>query len=345
MSIREERFPDPKDRLEFYRKVEARLAALPGVEKVALTTGVPIWGYGTARKVFTEKMANADQANLPLATHTLITKDFFEVLGVPFVAGHGFPADIKPGDPQTVVINQTLARQLWPDQNPIGQRLASLTEGATVWSEVIGVVRDTQSAADTSNERIPGQVFRSAVHEPWAWMRFAIRAQAPETLMESVRRAIAEVDADLPADHLMTVSAAIKQGTHNLVVVAQILGGFAVLGLVLAALGLYGVISNLVAQRTSEFGIRLALGARPADVLNLVLRHGVKLTLIGLALGLGGAYGLTRLLSSVMPRLVSADPLALGGMAVVLFLVATFACWLPARRATKVDPMVALRSE
>lgn len=345
LSIRETRFPEPKDRLEFFRKVETRLAALPGVEKVALTTGVPIWGYGTTRKVFTEKMANADQANLPVATHTLITPDFFDVLGVPFAAGHGFTTDIKPGDPHTIVINQALARQLWPDQNPIGQRLASLNEGKTVWSEVIGVVRDTQSAADMGNERVPGQVFRSAVHEPWAWMRFVIRAQSPGTLMEPVRRAIAEVDADLPADNLMTVSSAIEQGTHNLVVIAQILGGFAVLGLVLAAIGLYGVISNLVAQRTSEFGIRLALGAKPSDVLNLVLRHGVNLTLIGLVLGLGGAYGLSRLLASIMPRLVSADPVALGGMALLLFLVATLACWLPARRATKVDPMVALRSE
>ncbi len=345
LSISEQRYTDPAARLEFFRKVESRLSALPGVEKVALSTGVPIWGYGTARKVATEKLSDADQANLPLANHVQITSNYFAVLGVPLIEGRNFTEDIKADGPRVAIVNESLARQLWPGRSAVGQRLAMLNEGKTTWSEVIGVVRDTQSAADIGNERVTGQVFRPAAHEPWSWMRFVIRAAAPETLRESVRRAIAEIDPDLPADDLLTVASAVERGQHNLVVVAQILGGFAVLGLVLAAIGLYGVISNLVAQRTSEFGIRLALGARPADVLNLVMRHGLLLTGIGLVLGLGGAYGLSRLLGSIMPRLVSADPVALGGMAVILFGVAAFACWLPARRATQVDPMVALRSE
>lgn len=160
-----------------------------------------------------------------------------------------------------------------------------------------------------------------------------------------MRRAVAEVDPDLPADEVMTVTSAIDRAQHNLAVVANILNGFAVLGLVLASVGLYGVISNLVAQRTGEFGIRLALGAKPSDVLQLVLRHGLKLTLIGLGLGLCCAYGLSRLLNSIMPRLVSPDPVALGVMTVILFFIALFACWLPARRATRVNPLEALRAE
>jgi ABC-type antimicrobial peptide transport system permease subunit len=143
----------------------------------------------------------------------------------------------------------------------------------------------------------------------------------------------------------MTVKQAWDRSQHNLVVVANILGGFALLGLALAAVGLYGVISNLVAQRTGEFGIRLALGAQPRDVLGLVLRHGMKLTLIGIVLGLGGAYGVARLLGAIMPRLVSPDAITLSGMAALLFVVAVVSCWLPARRATKVDPMTALRAE
>jgi ABC-type antimicrobial peptide transport system permease subunit len=143
----------------------------------------------------------------------------------------------------------------------------------------------------------------------------------------------------------MTVAEARDRTQHNLVVVAGLLIGFAVLGLVLAAVGLYGVIANLVAQRTSEFGIRLALGAKPSDVLSLVLRHGMKLTLIGLVLGLAGAHGLSRLLNAIMPRFASPDALALAGVAALLFVVAVIACWLPARRATKVDPLIALRAE
>jgi ABC-type antimicrobial peptide transport system permease subunit len=153
------------------------------------------------------------------------------------------------------------------------------------------------------------------------------------------------VDPDLPADDLTTVTQFVNRAQHNIVIVAQLLTGFAILGLVLAGVGLYGVISNVVAQRTSEFGIRLALGARPADVLKLVLNHGIRLSLIGLVLGLGGAYGISRLLNSVMPRLVGPDILALGGTALILFVVALFACWFPARRATRVDPIIALRAE
>ena len=341
----EARFPTPESRLEFFRKIETRLGALPGVEKVTLTTGLPVWGYGSARKIFTEKQTGADQATLPLATHVMITSDFFAVLGVPFVDGHGFAPDIKPTDPKVIIINQGLARRLWPNQSAVGQRLASINGSETTWSEIIGVVRDTESAANIGNERVPDQVFRPVAHEPWTWIQFAVRSSSPGTLVESVRKAVAEVDPDPPADELMTVAAAVDRGQHNLVVVARLLEGFAVLGLILAAVGLYGVISNLVAQRTSEFGIRLALGAKPADVLNLVLRHGLKLTAIGLVIGLGGAYGLSRLLNAIMPRLVSPDALALGGMTVVLFFVAALACWLPARRATKVDPLVALRAE
>ncbi len=341
----EARFPTPEVRLEFFRKVRARLAALPGVEHVALSTGLPVYGYGTERKIFTEKQAAADQANLPLANHAMITSDYFKVLGVRFVEGRDFAPDIKPEDPKVVIINESLARQLWPGQSAVGQRLASIDGSVTTWNEIIGVVRDCEPAAAIGNERVKGVVFRSVAHEPWTWIRFAIRAEAPETLIDTVRRAVAEVDPDLPAQDVSTVSSAVERSQHNLVVVARLLDGFAVLGLVLASVGLYGVISNVVAQRTSEFGIRLALGARPADVLHLVLNHGLKLTALGLVLGLGGAYGLSRLLNSIMPRLVSPDFVALGAMAVALFLVAGLAAWLPARRATQVDPMIALRSE
>jgi len=341
----EKRFPTPESRLEFFRKVETRLAALPGVEKAALTTGVPIWGYGSQRKIFTEKLAAADQANLPLACHTMITSDYFQVIGVPLVAGRGFAPDIKRDDPKVIIINEALARQLWPGESPIGKRLSSINGSDTTTAEIIGVVRDVESAADIGNEKVTGQVFLPVAHETWSWIRFAIRTPAPETLVDSVRRAIAEIDPDLPADGVTTVAQAVNQSNRNLIVVAQILGGFAALGLVLAAIGLYGVISNLVAQRTSEFGIRLALGASPADVLNLVLRHGLTLTLVGIVFGLGGAYGISRLLGSIMPRLVSPDPLAIGSMAVLLLGVAAFACWVPARRATEVDPLTALRAE
>ncbi|ACB75177.1 ABC transporter permease [Opitutus terrae] len=341
----EKRFPQPADRIEFHRKVLARLAALPGVEAAALATGVPIWGYGTDRQIHTEKQDASDTRNLPLASHVMITSDFFNVLGVSLLEGRMWPADIKPDDPKVIVINQSLARQLWPNQSAVGQRLASINGAENTWSEIIGVVRDADSPGEIGNPSTPYQVFRPLVHEPWSWVRFAIRAPAPAALVESVRRAIAEVDPDLPADEVLTVPQALDRSNHNLVIVARLLIGFALLGLVLAAVGLYGVISNLVAQRTGEFGIRLALGARPSDVLQLVLQHGLQLTAIGLLLGFAGAYGVSRLLNAIMPRMVSPDTLALSGMAALLFVVAILASWFPARRATKVDPLIALRAE
>ncbi len=341
----EKRFPTPQSRIEFFRKVETRLAALPGVESVALATSLPLWDYGSARQIMTEQQASGDKTNLPRANTVMVTADFFKTLGIQVLEGRTFAPDIKPDDPKVIVINDALARQFWPGQSAVGRRLAFINGTETVWSEIIGVVRSTESAASMSNPETPYQLFRPIVHEPWSWVRVALRSETPAALTDSVRRAVAEIDPDLPADALQTVTQFVDRTQHNFVVVANLLIGFAGVGLVLAAVGLYGVISNLVAQRTSEFGIRLALGARPSDVLSLVLNHGLRLSAIGLVLGLGGAYGLSRLLNSVMPRLVEPDALALGGTAVILFFVAALACWIPARRATKVDPMTALRAE
>ncbi|HET7536026.1 MAG TPA: ABC transporter permease [Candidatus Didemnitutus sp.] len=341
----EKRFPTPTDRIEFFRKVETRLAALPGVESVALATSLPLWDYGSTRQIMTDKQASGDKTNLPRASHVMVTTDFFKTLGLQVLEGHTFAPDIKPDDPKIIVINEALARQLWPGESAVGRRLASVDGENVTWSEVVGVVRSAESAASMSNPETPYQVYKPIVHEPWSWVRVAIRSQNPGALVDSVRRAIAEVDPDLPADALQTVAQFVDRAQHNLVIVAGLLLGFAGVGLLLAAVGLYGVISNLVAQRTGEFGIRLALGARPTDVLTLVLNHGVRLSAIGLVIGLARAYGLSRLLGSVMPRIVAPDPIALGGVAVILFGVALLACWFPARRATKVDPMIALRAE
>jgi putative ABC transport system permease protein len=344
LPIGDTRFNDAQ-KLEFYRRVETRLAALPGVESAAISTGLPIWDYGNNRAVATELQSGADKASLPIASHVMVTPDFFATLGIKLLEGRLFERRGDSTDPKQVVINDTLARQLWPGKSAVGQRLGSLREKGFDWEEVIGVVRTVEGAANFGTPDTLYHVYHPIVHEPWSWVRFAVRGENPAALVDSVRKAIGEVEADLPADQLETVVQTVARTQHNLVIVGDLLGGFAFLGLVLASVGLYGVISNLVAQRTSEFGIRLALGASPGDVLRLVLRTGLVLTGIGLVLGFGGAYGLNRFLGSIFPRLVGSDPVALAGTAAVLFVVAFLACWIPARRATKVDPLVALRAE
>ncbi|AOS45539.1 Macrolide export ATP-binding/permease protein MacB [Lacunisphaera limnophila] len=341
----EKRYETPEKRVEFYRTIEQRLTALPGVESAALTTALPLWHYGNTRQITHDGLASADPTTLPRASLVMVTARYFETLGIKLVEGRVFAADVKAGDPEQVVVNETLARQFWPDRSALGQRVGLVDGGQTKWAEVIGIVRTAESAASFTNPPSVLHVYRSVVHEPWTWIRFAVRSENPGALIESVRRAVAEVDLDLPADQLMTVGQFVDRQQHNLVVVAQLLGGFALLGLALASVGLYGVISNIVAQRTGEFGIRLALGAKPADVLKLVLNQGLVLTAIGLVLGAAGAYGLGRFLASFMPRMIEPDPLTLTATAFLLFLVAALACWLPARRATKVDPLEALRAE
>ncbi|HEY4249015.1 MAG TPA: ABC transporter permease [Lacunisphaera sp.] len=340
----EVRFDTPEKRIAFYRSIESKLTSLPGVEKAALSSSLPLFNYSSDRPVFTDVPA-AGQSQGPSASHVMITPSYFAAMGIPVLAGHDFPPDIKAGDAQVIVVNEALAKKFWPHDSAVGKRLGVFENNQTVWREVIGVVRDVQSAANFTNGETRLQVYRPLVQEPWSYVNLVVRSESPGALADTVRRAVSEVDPDLPADQVATVRQFVDRTQHNLIVVGQMLIGFALLGLALAAVGLYGVISNLVAQRTTEFGIRLALGAQSGDILGDVLRRGLRLAFIGLALGLIGAYALARFLGSIMPRLATPDPIALAEVSLLLFIVTLVACWLPARRATKVDPMVALRAE
>jgi predicted permease len=345
LPLSESRFDTEPKRFELFHKLELRLAALPGVEHAALCSSLPLENYTGERPIFIEGQATGPSAQDPRASHVMITADYFATLGIPFVEGKSFPSDLKAADPLVIIVNEALAHRLWPGQSALGRRIRSDDSGFITWAEVIGVVRDVETAANFSEPSTRLQIYKPLVDEPWAWANLVVRGPAPAALAESLRRAVAEVAPDLAVDDVGTVRQFIEQQQRNLLLVGQILGGFALLGLVLAAVGLYSVISHTVAQRAGEFGIRLALGAQPADVLVLVLKHGLRLAVLGAVIGLAGAYGLGRFLSALMPRLGGADPVALLGVSVILLVVALIACGLPARRATKVDPMVVLRSE
>ncbi len=345
LPVPETRFVNDAQRNELYRKLEARLKQLPGVEHAALATSLPIFNYTGERQILTEGQSPGAPGQLPNAYHVMVTPDYFATLGIPLVAGRLFDADISVKSPRVIVVNEALAQQVWPGESALGKRLGSMDSGKAYWAEVIGVVRDVESAASLAPPSTRYTVYKPLVHEPWSWVALVVRSPAPETLIDAVRKAVAEVDPDLPADGIGTVRQTVDRNQHNLRLAGKILVGFAALGLLLAAVGIYGVISNVVAQRTTEFGIRLALGARPRDVLTLVLRHGMALSLIGLGIGTGGAYLLARYLGAIMPRLAQPDPFVLFGVATLLLFVALFACYMPARRATKVDPLDALRAE
>ncbi len=333
-----------EQRIQLFRRLEERFRRIPGVENAALATSLPIFSYNADRQVFTDGQAQGDP-NLPATFTVMVTSDYFTTMGIPLLEGRIFAPDIKTNDPQVVVINESLARRLFPNGSAVGKRVATMDSGKPYWAEVIGVVRDVDVAANTRDPSTPYQLYKPVAQEPWGFIFAILRSSVPESQVEALRRAVSDVDPDLAAAYAATVHQLVDQQQHNLRLAGKTLSGFALLGLVLAAIGLYGVISNLVAQRTSEFGIRLALGAQPSTILHLVLQHGLVLCAIGVAVGLVGAFALARFLSSLMPRVANLDWLALVAVAATLFLTALLACWVPARRATKVDPMIALRAE
>ena len=345
MSLPEDRFDNGEKRTAFFRRLEDRLATLPGVEHVAIANSLPLFGYQSSSPVFVEAPAAGAEGSNPVASGALITPGYFAALGIPLLQGRNFPADVKADSPQQVLVNEALARRFWPGENPVGKRLGVMENNQVVWREVIGMVGHVEMAANITDPATDLQFYRPLVQEPWSSFSIAVRSANPDALADTVRRAVAELDPDLAIDRISTVRQFIDRVQHNLVVVGHMLTGFAALGLVLAAVGLYGVISHLVAQRTGEFGIRLALGATPRDILSDVLLRGMRLAAVGLLIGLAGAWGLGRFLASFMPRLAASDPLAIAGTGGILFLVTLFACWFPARRATRVDPLEALRAE
>jgi predicted permease len=326
-------------------KLTRRLAQIPHAEHTAICSSPPLFGYSKNVSFEISGVTSDDPAKQPIGGYTMVTSDFFDSLGIPLLEGRLFPTELKADSPPLVIINQTMARHFWPHESAIGKRIGDRQGEQVVWREIIGVVRDIQDALNPSDPSTMYQVYKPLVNEPWGYLWLIVRAPAPATFKNEVRRAVADVDPDVAIQQLVTVPEAAEQFMRSFIVVNDTLGGFALLGLVLAAIGLYGVISNLVVQRTSEFGIRMALGAKPRDVLRLVLRKGVLLTAIGLVIGLVLAGALNFALQASMPRMGSLDPATIALVALFLFGISLFACWIPARRATRVNPLEALRTE
>jgi len=260
---------------------------------------------------------------------------------IPLRNGREFDEHDTADTQKVLVINETMARLLWPDRDPIGQ-IAML--GRQEW-QIIGVVGDVRHGA--MEQRASMEMYLPmAQNRDWNSMDLVVRAKLPiESLVPGVRATLRNVDPDLPNSDFQTLGQLVDQAVSPRRFVTVLLGGFALLALILASLGIYGVISYSVNQRINEIGIRIALGAQTFAVLKLILGQGVKLALIGLGIGLAAAFALTRVISGLLFGVQAADPLTFAGIALLLTCVALLACYIPARRATKVDPMVALRYE
>jgi predicted permease len=331
---------------EFYRELERRVRALPGVQAVSVAFSVPMGYISDGTQVFVEGRPAAADQQPPVVGCNYIDGDYFETMRIPVLRGRKFKrADDEP-TPSVAIVNQSMAARFWPNQDPIGKRFRMGGPDAPLW-EVVGVARDSKYLA----------VFEGPlpyIYIPQAPGLYSLRhlqvrsAMPPAALKRQVLRAIQSLDPDMPVADLRTMRESIEGGPAGFLLFrigAIQAGAMGLLGLVLAIIGVYGVVSYGASQRTHEIGIRMALGAVPSDILSLILRQGVRLVAAGVVAGLVAAAALTRLTSHVLLIGNATDPLTFTGVTLLLAAIALWACYVPARRAMRVDPMVALRHE
>jgi predicted permease len=274
-----------------------------------------------------------------------VNSDYFETIGANLLQGRTFNATDTADHPKVVIINESVARNFWPNESPIGKRLSN-TGPKKEYVEIVGVVNDLAFPGGLREPYTRFQSFLPVTQVAPQYLAIYLRtSSSPESITNTLRNVVAGIDPDLPVYRIRTARAAVDSGLGNISLLGSLLGAFATIGVILAAIGIYGVVSYTVVQRTGELGIRMALGAQARDVLWLVLSKGALLIISGALLGSAGAYAVSRLLISLIPSLPTRDPLTLLLAGVALVVVALLACFIPARRATKVDPLVALKSE
>jgi putative ABC transport system permease protein len=336
------KYKEPVTQWNFHRQVVERLQEVPGVQSASLVRGLPFSGNGGTTNIVLPDREPPPKGMEPEVMFNTAMPNYFETIGIPLIKGRLFGNQDQANTPAVVVINQTMARRFWPNQDPLGKQVKFAQDGST--ATVVGVVGDAKHYW-LEEEQEP-QMYDAYSQDPGLFATVVIRTTVePLSLTEPVRQAIWKVDADQPMWKIRTVEFLVNRSTADRKFLMALMGIFASLALVLTIIGLYGVISYLVNQRTQEIGIRMALGAQTRDIMRMVLKQGMVLVLTGVALGLAAAWMLTRLMARLLYQVSATDPLTFATIALLLITVALLACYIPARRATKVDPLVALRYE
>jgi predicted permease len=327
----------------FYDQLLARLGAQPGLSHAALVSSLPLQGHSNHNSFQVEGLPPGKTLqDLPVADQRMVSAGYFGLMGIPVLRGRTFSRLDNPNAPGVAIVDEATAKQYWPNQDPIGKRIHYFTDSGQPrpWLTVVGVVGSVKQ--NRIEEPASTSVYLPLAQSPSNDVALAVRGTIGAT---AVMGSIHAIDPDLPVGRIRTMQEIMNQSTGLERIAAQLVAVFAAVALALAVIGTYGVMAYSVAQRTQEFGIRIALGASRADVLTLVLRQGLILTAAGIALGLIATVSVTRLMTSVLFEVRPGDPLILGLAALILGSVAMLASYLPARRATKVDPMLALRYE
>ncbi len=345
VSLPQSRYGQTPQQTSFYQQVIQRFETLPGAQSVSAIDTLPFQNENNGG-LRIEGYAPSSFYDRPQANYRTISPSYFRVMGIPLRRGREFRPDDVAGQPGVAIINEEAARRFWPNQDPIGKRISPDGAGFPpgVWLSIVGIAGDVRHS--TLDAAPKPEVYWAYPQYPVRSLTFVLRTTIePMSLAAAARKEIWAVDQDLPITRLQTMEGLISASIAQQRLYLSLMGVFAAVALLLAAVGIYGVMSYAVAQRAHEIGIRMALGAQTSDVLKLVVGQSMKLTMMGVAVGLVTAFGLTRLITNLLFGVSATDPATFVAVALLLTGVALAACYIPARRATKVDPMMALRTE
>jgi putative ABC transport system permease protein len=343
LSLSDKAYPKPEQRVAFLNQLLERVRALPGVRSAGASSGLPTLGWGSLRGTDIEGQPEMPLGLRPDVPCEVVSADYFQTLGIPLMAGRGFNQQDRSTTVQVVMVNQAFVRQFFSGQNPVGKHVRS---GAPTgpWREIIGVVGNIRQLGPAQDES--PAIYIPYQQEPTGEVNLVLRtAREPLALVAPVKAAVQAMDPAQPVYDIATMDQRLSESMSPQRFNALLVGAFALAALTLAGVGIYGVLAFSVARRTPEIGVRMALGARRAEVLTLVVGEGLRLCGLGVGLGLAASVPLTRLLRSVLFGVSPSDPVTLVAASAALILVAVMACYIPARRAVMVDPMVALRYE
>lgn len=334
---------DPRS-LAFTDRMRERLRELPGIEAAEISYGSPV--FGAWEEPFRiEGQPMPEPGKEMSAALNIVTPEFFEVYGINLIRGRNFLESDRPGARRVVIVSESMAKTFWPGTDPIGKRIGEVESANPEWAEVVGVMSDYRGAADFLN--LSASRFRML----WPWQQnshrfitFNVRTSgSPDSYKDEIRKAIGLLAPDIALSQLVTIKEAMDGEMAYFTFLRRLLLQISAFGLLLAAVGTYGVVATLASERTKEVGIRMALGAQPAGVVWLFLKNGIRLAVIGAAVGVVASLILLRILSRMLPAIPGDDPWVVTCVAFLLVTVALVACWLPARRTTRINPILALR--
>jgi predicted permease len=336
------RYAKDEEQTAFFQQLMDRIKALPGVDGASAVVTLPLTGAFESTDLILAGRESLPNAQRPEADYTTVTPDFFRTMQIPLLQGRQFTTQDTKGTPGVIIINDILARMCWPGEDPIGKHFTVGFEKTP--REIVGVVASIkQTRLDAAGRPA---MYMPHLQSPGSGMTVLVRTSgAPLAMAAAVREQVWAIDKNVPVTHLQTMDQVFGDSVAQPRFSMLVVGLFAALALVLASVGIYGVMAYSVSRRAHEIGVRMALGARTGQVLKLVLKEGMTLTLMGIAVGLFGAFALTRLMATLLFGVSAKDPFTFISVAALLAAVALVACYIPARRATKVDPLVALRYE